>query len=41
VPTPINDALCRLSNLVVRERWAAQTLSGDEVLAEANGSVRR
>ena len=33
-----------LSNLAVRERWAAQTLSGDEVLARrrrANGSVRR
>ncbi len=41
VPTPINDALCRLSDRAVRERWAAQTLSGDEVLAEANGSVRR
>lgn len=47
VPTPLNDALCRLSSRAVHERWAPQTLSADEVLAEAgtpkmsNGSVRR
>ncbi len=47
VATPINDALCRLSDRAVRERWAPQTVSADEVLAEAraekyaDGSVRR
>ena len=47
VPTPLNDALCRLSSRAVRERWAPQTLTPDEVLAEArtpdyaDGSVRR
>ncbi|HTX11843.1 MAG TPA: 2-dehydropantoate 2-reductase [Solirubrobacteraceae bacterium] len=47
VPTPINDALCRLSSRAVVERWKPQTLAPDEVLAEAragdlaDGSVRR
>jgi 2-dehydropantoate 2-reductase len=47
VPTPINDALCRLSSRAVVERWKPQTLTPDEVLAEAraedvaDGSVRR
>src|ERR1700733_4951394 len=47
IPTPLNDALCRLSSRAVRERWAPQTLTPDQVLAEArtpdyaDGSVRR
>jgi 2-dehydropantoate 2-reductase len=47
LPTPINDALCRLSNRAVREGWTPQTLSAEEVLAEAenpnyaDGSIRR
>jgi 2-dehydropantoate 2-reductase len=47
MPTPLNDALCRVSNRAVRERWAPQTLPAAEVLAEAqkpdyvDGSVRR
>jgi 2-dehydropantoate 2-reductase len=39
VPTPINDALCRLSDRAVRERWAPQTLSADDVLAEARADT--
>ncbi len=43
VPTPVNDALCELSDRHVRERRAPGTLPAEEVLelARADGSVRR
>jgi 2-dehydropantoate 2-reductase len=47
VPTPINDALCELSDRHVRERRAPGTVAPDEVLARAraadyaDGPVRR
>jgi 2-dehydropantoate 2-reductase len=47
VPTPVNDALCELSDRHVRERLAPGTVPAEEVLAlartrdYADGSVRR
>jgi 2-dehydropantoate 2-reductase len=47
VPTPVNDALCELSDRHVRERREPGTLPAEEVLARAraghyaDGSVRR
>ena len=47
VPTPVNDALCELSDRAVRERWQPGTLAAEEILARsraghyADGSVRR
>jgi 2-dehydropantoate 2-reductase len=39
LPTPVNDALCRVSARAVRERLGPQALPAEEVLAD--GSVRR
>jgi 2-dehydropantoate 2-reductase len=47
VPTPVNDALCVLSDRHLRERRPPQTLPAEEVLARAraghyaDGPVRR
>jgi 2-dehydropantoate 2-reductase len=47
VPTPVNDALCELSDRHVRERRPPGTVTGDEVLVRAraghyaDGPVRR
>ena len=45
VPTPVNDALCELSDRAVRERWEPGALPAEEVLArlavDAHGPVRR
>jgi len=38
VPTPVNDALCLLSDRHVRERRAPQTVRGQEVLDRARGA---
>jgi 2-dehydropantoate 2-reductase len=40
VPTPVNDALCELSDRHVRERRAPQTVPAEEVLARATATAR-